>query len=262
MRICAIDSSGLTAAVAVTEDDITIAEYSIATGLTHSQTLLPLLDEIRNRIDLELSSIDAYAVAAGPGSFTGLRIGIATVKGLGIAIDRPVAAVPTLEALAYNLYGSADIVCPIMDARRSQVYTGIYEFDHGLKVIMGQTAEAFEDLCGQLNDIGRSVIFTGDGIPVFAERMKELLKCPYSMAPAHMSRQRAASLAALAEVYLRGEADGLEGCVTTADGLTPVYLRQSQAERTRHEVLAGATSGEADAGATEASGCTATGGDK
>ncbi|MBR6390904.1 MAG: tRNA (adenosine(37)-N6)-threonylcarbamoyltransferase complex dimerization subunit type 1 TsaB [Lachnospiraceae bacterium] len=235
MKICAIDSSGLTAAVAVTEDDITIAEYSIQTGLTHSQTLLPLLDEVRNRTDLDLNSIDAYAVAAGPGSFTGLRIGIATVKGLGLALDRPVVAVPTLEALAYNLYGSGDVVCPIMDARRSQVYTGIYEFDQGLKLIMGQTAEAFEDLCGQLNDIGRSVIFTGDGIPVFSGQMQEFLTCPYTTAPAHMSRQRAASFAALAGVYLRGESDGLEGCVTTADGLTPVYLRQSQAERVRQE---------------------------
>ena len=235
MKICAIDSSGLTAAVAVTEDDITIAEYSIQTGLTHSQTLLPLLDEVRNRTDLDLNSIDAYAVAAGPGSFTGLRIGIATVKGLGLALDRPVVAVPTLEALAFNLYGSGDVVCPIMDARRSQVYTGIYEFDQGLKVIMGQTAEAFEGLCGQLNDIGRSVIFTGDGIPVFSGQMREFLTCPYTTAPAHMSRQRAASLAALAGAYLRGEADGLEGCVTTADGLTPVYLRQSQAERVRQE---------------------------
>jgi len=248
MKICAIDSSGLTAAVAVTEDDITIAEYSITTGLTHSQTLLPLLDEVRTRIDLDPESIDAYAVAAGPGSFTGLRIGIATVKGLGIAVDRPVAAVPTLEALAYNLYGSSDIVCPIMDARRSQVYTGIYEFDPGLKVIMGQTAEAFDDLCERLNEIGRPVVFTGDGIPVFAEQMKEKLTCPYSIAPAHMSRQRAASLAALAAVYLKGEADGLEGCVTTADGLTPVYLRQSQAERTKREAAEGGTAGELQSG--------------
>lgn len=240
MKICAIDSSGLTAAVAIVEDDITIAEYSIQTGLTHSQTLLPLLDEVKSRIDLDISTIDAYAVAAGPGSFTGLRIGIATVKGLGIALDRPVAAVPTLEALAYNLYGSGDIVCPIMDARRSQVYTGIYEFNPGLRLIMGQTAESFEDLCGQLNEMNRRVIFTGDGVPVFAGQMQEYLTCPYSIAPAHMSRQRAASLAALAEVYLRGEADGLEGCVTTADGLTPVYLRQSQAERVRQEAGGGA----------------------
>ena len=246
MKILAIDSSGLTAAAAVIEDDIILAEYSIQTGHTHSQTLLPLMEEIKSRIGLDLDSIDAYAVAAGPGSFTGLRIGIATVKGLGVAIDKPVVAVPTLEALAYNLYGAGSLVCPIMDARRSQVYTGIYEFVTGdgaadaaggrMRPVLKQSAMAFEDLCTKLNEIGRPVIFTGDGIPAFAEKMKELLTCPYETAPAHMSRQRAASLAALALAYMKGETDpGLEGEVTDADGLTPIYLRLSQAEREKME---------------------------
>ena len=241
MKILAIDSSGLTAAAAVIEDDIILAEYSIQTGHTHSQTLLPLMEEIRSRIGLDLETIDAYAVAAGPGSFTGLRIGIATVKGLGVSIDKPVVAVPTLEALAYNLYGAGSLVCPIMDARRSQVYTGIYEFTPVaggcmMRPLLKQSAMAFEDLCTRLNELGRPVIFTGDGIPVFAEKMKELLTCPYETAPAHMCRQRAASLAALALAYLKGEIDsGFEGEVTDADGLTPIYLRLSQAEREKME---------------------------
>ncbi|MCR5509930.1 MAG: tRNA (adenosine(37)-N6)-threonylcarbamoyltransferase complex dimerization subunit type 1 TsaB [Lachnospiraceae bacterium] len=248
MKILAIDSSGLTAATAVIEDDIILAEYSIQTGHTHSQTLLPLMEEIRSRIGLDLDSIDAYAVAAGPGSFTGLRIGIATVKGLGIAKDKPVAAVPTLEALAYNLYGAGSLVCPIMDARRSQVYTGIYEFAAGtgtddggagilrMRPVMKQSAMAFDELGSRLSEIGRPVIFTGDGIPVFSEKMKELLTCPYETAPAHMSRQRAASLATLALAYMKGETDPeLEGEVTDADSLDPIYLRMSQAEREKME---------------------------
>ena len=132
MRILALDSSGLVASVAVVEDGMTddqvIAEYTVNYKKTHSQTLLPMLDEIVKMTELDLNSVDAIAVAAGPGSFTGLRIGSATAKGLGLALDKPLIHIPTLEGLAYNLCGSSDIVCPIMDARRGQVYTGIYEF--------------------------------------------------------------------------------------------------------------------------------------
>ena len=128
MKLIALDSSGLVASVAVVEDDILIAEYTIQYKKTHSQTLLPMLDEIRNMIDLDFEQVDAIAVAAGPGSFTGLRIGSATAKGLSFAMGKPIVPVPTVDGLAYNLYGTDKIVCPIMDARRSQVYTGIYEF--------------------------------------------------------------------------------------------------------------------------------------
>ena len=132
MKILALDSSGLVASVAVMENDTLVAEYTMNYKKTHSQTLLPMLDEIKNNIQVDLSSIDAIAVAAGPGSFTGLRIGSATAKGLGLALDKPLIAVPTVDALAYNLYdtGEDTVVCPIMDARRNQVYTGIYKFQN------------------------------------------------------------------------------------------------------------------------------------
>ena len=129
MKILALDSSGLVASVAVVEDDNMLAEYTVNYKKTHSQTLLPMLDEIGKMIELDLSTVDAIAVAAGPGSFTGLRIGSATAKGLGLALDRPLISVPTVDGLAYNLYGSRDMVCPLMDARRNQAYTGLYEFD-------------------------------------------------------------------------------------------------------------------------------------
>ena len=128
MKILALDSSGLVASAAVVEDDITIAEYTINYKKTHSQTLLPMLDELRRMTELDLHTIDAIAVAAGPGSFTGLRIGSATAKGLGFALDIPIIPVPTVDALAYNLYGSDKLICPLMDARRNQVYTGLYTF--------------------------------------------------------------------------------------------------------------------------------------
>ena len=123
MRVLAIDSSGLTATVAVVEDTQTIAEYTVNYKKTHSQTLLPMIDEMAKMVELDLSSIDAIAVAGGPGSFTGLRIGSATAKGLGLALDKPLVNVPTVDALAYSVYGCSDLICPIMDARRQQVYT-------------------------------------------------------------------------------------------------------------------------------------------
>ncbi len=128
MKILALDSSGLVASVALTEEDALIAEYTIQYKKTHSQTLLPMLEEIRRMVELDMDTVDAVAVAAGPGSFTGLRIGSATAKGLAFAMEKPVIPVPTLEGLAWQMYGTDALVCPIMDARRSQVYTGLYEF--------------------------------------------------------------------------------------------------------------------------------------
>lgn len=242
MRICSIDSSGLVAGVAITDNDITIADYSIQYKITHSQTLLPMLDEVVRRIGMDISEIDAFAVAAGPGSFTGLRIGSATIKGLGLVTDKPVIAVPTLEALAYNAYGTDALVCPIMDARRHQVYTGIYSFEfnsesgeYEMNSLLPQTACEFDELVEKLNELGHRVMFIGDGIPVFEEDMRNKLEVEYSVAPAHMNRQRAAALGALAAKYMAGKTNGLEGTVTTADEFVPVYLRLSQAEREKKE---------------------------
>lgn len=231
MKIIALDSSGLVASVAVAEDENLIAEYNIQYKKTHSQTLLPMLDEIKRMTELDLSTVDAIALAAGPGSFTGLRIGSATAKGLGLALNIPIIEIPTLEGLAYNLYGAAGCICPIMDARRGQVYTGIYEFgkDWTLKEIEPQCAVAIEEIASGLNNLGREVMFLGDGVPVFAERLSQLMTVPYSFAPAHMNRQRAASVAALGMIYYK------MGKTVPAGEHAPIYLRLSQAERERKE---------------------------
>ena len=121
MKILAIDSSGLVATVAVLEDDELIAEYTVNYKKTHSETLLPMLDEIKSMINLDLSEIDAIAVTKGPGSFTGLRIGSATVKGLAYALNVPIISVPTVDALSMNLWGSDKLIVPVMDARREQL---------------------------------------------------------------------------------------------------------------------------------------------
>ncbi len=227
MKIIAIDSSGLVATVAVATEESVIAEYSVNHKLTHSQTLLPMLDEIKKMISLDLNTVDAIAIAAGPGSFTGLRIGSATAKGLGLALNKPLIEVPTVDALAMNLWGSSDIICPIMDARRDQVYTGIYEFDKNneLVVIHGQFADDIRKVTAMLDDIGRPVTFLGDGVPVYREIIEQEMKSPFRFAPPHMSRQRAAALATLAVKYYSDNRT-----VSAADH-KPEYLRQSQAER-------------------------------
>ncbi|MCM1252029.1 MAG: tRNA (adenosine(37)-N6)-threonylcarbamoyltransferase complex dimerization subunit type 1 TsaB [Clostridium sp.] len=234
MKLIALDSSGLVASVAVIENDILVAEYSIQYKKTHSQTLLPMLDEVRKMTELDFDTVDAVAVAAGPGSFTGLRIGSATAKGLAFAMGKPIVPVPTLEGLAYNLYGTDKVVCPVMDARRNQVYTGIYQFVrkddiYCLDIIKRQCALAFEEIAQELNALGREVIFLGDGVPVFKERMETVMEVPYTLAPAHMNRQRAASVAALGSIYYA------QGKVQSGAEHTPEYLRLSQAERERKE---------------------------
>ncbi|MGI6007944.1 MAG: tRNA (adenosine(37)-N6)-threonylcarbamoyltransferase complex dimerization subunit type 1 TsaB [Ruminococcus sp.] len=232
MKILALDSSGLVASAAVMEDDVLLAEYTVNYKKTHSQTLLPMLDEIVSMTELDLNSIDAIAVAAGPGSFTGLRIGSATAKGLGLALDKPIVAVPTVDALACNLYDTDQLICPMMDARRQQVYTGIYTFEnHRLKVLREQTPAAVADLVLWLNDYGRGVIFLGDGVPVYRSVLEQEMKVPFSFAPAHLNRQRAGAVAYLGMIRYH------EGKAENARDHRPEYLRLSQAERERAEKL-------------------------
>ncbi len=233
MKILALDSSGMAASVAVVEDENMLAEYTVNYKKTHSQTLLPMLDAAVQMIQLKLDTIDAIAVASGPGSFTGLRIGSATAKGLGLALDKPIIGVPTTQALAYNLYGAGGVVCPIMDARRNQVYTGIYGFENGhLEILEDQMAVDIYQVIEKLNALKQQVIFTGDGISVYQEVIDQNIQVPAEYAPAHLNRQRASAVAALAMEYLKA------GRVQTAAEHRPEYLRMSQAERERQERLA------------------------
>ena len=240
MKILGLDSSGIVASVAIVEDENLIAEYTVNYKKTHSQTLLPMLDELVKMTELDLGTIDAIAVAGGPGSFTGLRIGSATAKGLGLALNKPLIHVPTVDGLAYNVFGCEDIICPIMDARRNQVYTGIYTFSKKagekegrnlvepvFQVIKMQMAVSIEELAERLNRYRRPVVFLGDGVPVYENVLAEKLTVPYSFAPAYMNRQRAAVVGTLAIQYYKS------GKFETAEEHRPDYLRVSQAERER-----------------------------
>ncbi|MDF2589889.1 MAG: hypothetical protein K0S41_3730 [Anaerocolumna sp.] len=230
MKILALDTSGLVASVAIVTEDKLLAEYTVNNKKTHSQTLLPMLDEIVKILEIDLADIDAIAVAAGPGSFTGLRIGSSTAKGLGLALNKTIINIPTVDALGFNLYGTDKLICPIMDARRNQVYTGLYEYKENVyQVVESQKAVEIDEIADEINKLGRSVIFLGDGVEVYKEKLSNLLMVPYSFAPLHLSKQRAACVGALGVLYFS------KGLVVTAEEHEPTYLRLSQAERELEE---------------------------
>ena len=226
MKILAIESSGLVASAALATEDTLLAEYTVNFKKTHSQTLLPMVEEIVQMVGIQLSELDAIAVSSGPGSFTGLRIGSATAKGLGLALKKPIVPVPTTQGIAANLYGADGIICPLMDARRNQVYTGLYRYNKdGFVVVEDQMAVLVDEIIEKVNALGEPVVYLGDGAEAFSSILKEKTTVPFSFAPLHMSKQRAGALAARAvELYK-------EGKTQTAEEHEPDYLRLSQAER-------------------------------
>lgn len=230
MKILAVDSSGVVASVAIVTEDALVAEYSVDYKKTHSQTLLPMIDEMMRMTETEPETIDAIAVAAGPGSFTGLRIGASTVKGLGMIWNKPIVPVETVDALACNYHGTEQVVCPLMDARRGQVYTGLYAFADGvLQVLEPQCCVMAKDIFEKANALGRPIVFLGDGVVVNRKLIEEMISVPYQLAPAHLAKQRAGALGWLAGQYLAW------GRTVSAMEFVPEYLRQSQAERERAE---------------------------
>ena len=234
MRILALDSSGLVASVAYLEDGKIKGNISYNYQKTHSQTLLPMLDNLIKTLEIDLNDLDYLAVANGPGSFTGLRIGVASVKGLAESINKEVIPVSTLEALALNVDYPDGVACPIMDARRSQVYGACYKFKEGVvkgeEIIEPVNCEMVK-LCERLNELGEKVYFTGDGVPVYKEIIESNLKVPYVLPNPLRLYQNAGNVAVHAE-YLSRENAALKAC-----DVTPIYLRKPQAEREREAML-------------------------
>ena len=229
-----MDSSGLVASVAYLEDEKIKGLININYQKTHSQTLMPMLDELLKTLGDDLDSVDYLACANGPGSFTGLRIGVATIKGLGLGLGKKVVEVSTLEALSLNWIGVDGVVCPIMDARRSQVYAAAYKFNDGdvkpEEVIEPVNCEIGE-LLQKLEALGKKVYFTGDGVPVYREFIENNLKVSFVFPSAMNAYQNAANVAVLGKAYAE------EGKAKEAAEVTPVYLRKPQAEREREALL-------------------------
>ncbi|MDO4294530.1 MAG: tRNA (adenosine(37)-N6)-threonylcarbamoyltransferase complex dimerization subunit type 1 TsaB [bacterium] len=229
MKVLGIETSSLVASVALVTDEVLTGEYTVNLKKTHSQTLLTMVDELLSMLGMEPQEVDAIAVSAGPGSFTGLRIGSATAKGLGLALKKPLISVPTVDAMAYNIYGSSALICPIMDAKRNQVYTGWYRFEKEFEVVRKQYVCSIEELLADLNERGERVLFLGEGALVYEKSIQNLASFSYSFVPAQSSRQRAASVAALGLCYAK------EGRLVDAAEHRPEYLRKPQAERERKE---------------------------
>ncbi len=235
MRVLGIDSSGLVAAAAIVDDGKLVAHYRTDHKKTHSQTLLPMISEIMRMTECGPGTFDLIAAAAGPGSFTGLRIGAATAKGLAYAYGIPIVPVSTLEALAWQLCDNEGIVCPVMDARRGQAYTALYRMEpvwgstdgaaSVMTEILSPRAADMGYVIEKINEAGERTVFIGDGIPVFSDLIREKVTVPYRCAPPWRNRQSAAAVAFL------GEKKYLSGVSETADTFAPVYLRPSQAER-------------------------------
>ena len=231
MKILAIDTTGIAASAAIVSDGKLLAESFINFKLTHSQTIMPLIDDVVKKTDTDLKDVDYIACSEGPGSFTGLRIGAATAKGLALGLNKKVITVPTLDVLAYNIFGTDNIICPIMDARRNQVYSAFYKWaDNELIRLSDYMAEGIDLIIEKALEFNKKVIFLGDGVPVHGAKLEK--QAGFIMAPASLMIQRASSLAIAAEVKAnKGEAiNGSEFEV--------MYLRKSQAEREREEKLA------------------------
>ena len=234
MIILAIDTSGPVAGVALLKDGVLIGEYNVENEKKHSVTMMPMMEALFPAAGISVNDIDGVAVSCGPGSFTGIRIGIAAAKGIAYAVNKPVAAVPTLEMLAWNFWGNTSVICPMMDARRQQVYNGLYEFENGsLKVIKDSRALPVTDVITELNEAGKPVVFLGDGVPVYRDIIEENIRVEHSFAPPHLNHQKASSLAALGTEFFKA------GRVVSAEELVPEYLRKSQAEQEKERALAG-----------------------
>lgn len=225
MLILALESTALVASVALCEDERLIGEYSLNNGNTHSETLLPMAESLLSLSSVGTDKIDLFACAAGPGSFTGVRIGAATVKGLAFGRNKPCIGVSSLEALAYNSRGFDGLICPCMNARRGQVYNAL--FDGGGNRLCDDRALAIEELCKELAGKGKRVLVCGDGTGITLDGF-----CGRVDAVPAPERSRYQSAYAVAQCAL---AEYRAGKRTSDVELTPVYLRLSQAERMRLE---------------------------
>lgn len=229
--VLGIDTSGGVCSVALVKGGNIIAEHSENNGRTHSATLVPMIDELFKESGHSLEETSLFAVANGPGSFTGLRIGAATAKGFSFSLNKPIVGVSTLAALSFNLRDFPGVICPIMDARRNEVYTGAYNYAIGIESfdspIIEPMAVPLDTLLEKLKVLGEKVTFLGDGVPVYKDQIIEKADFDFSFAPEELSLQRAGSTAIIGEILSER---GLKG---PSNSLKLEYLRRPQAERER-----------------------------
>ena len=227
MLIMAFESSAKAASVALVQDGRLVSQYSQCSGLTHSRTLLPMAEDMLKNAELSLKDVDIYAVAHGPGSFTGIRIGVSTVKGLAWASNKPCVGVSTLEAMAWHGLSAGGYICPVMDARRNQVYNALFKIEKGRPIrLTDDRPIGLAELSVELRELGAPVLLVGDGAEISA-RWFDKEGIAYTVAPENLVWQSAWGVAMAAQDKTPGN----------CDELLPVYLRLSQAEREKLEKM-------------------------
>ena len=225
MKILAVDTTAKACSVSLVENGRVLGENFVNLSFTHSQTMMPMCSQLLENAKLPLSQIDAFAVSTGPGSFTGLRIGLSAVKGMAFALNKPCVAVSTLDALAQNVSQWQGIICPVMDARCNQVYNALYESTgDGLRKLTEDRALMLDQLLQELKTFEKPVILVGDGADLCYNRYQGEI-CGLAIANPQNRFQRASSVGILAEQK------ALEGEVLSASEILPSYLRLPQAQR-------------------------------
>lgn len=225
MLILSIDSATESATCAVLDEDRLLGEVTFNYKKQHSVILMPIVDNLLKGLNLTVKDIDGYVVSKGPGSFTGLRIGMSVVKGLSQGSGKPFVSISTLDALAFNLSYTSGIICPILDALRDNVYTALFVSENGkLKRISEYMALSIDELIEILREKNQPVSFIGDAVPKFKDKLKSSLENSL-FAPVHLNFARSSSLGELGLELLK--AGSYDDIYTSA----PIYLRKSQAER-------------------------------
>ena len=223
MKVLGIDTATMMGSIGLIDDEGAIAEYSLNIRATHSERLMPAIDRLLKDSGIMPKDIDGFAVSIGPGSFTGLRIGLATVKGFAMGCNKPVAAVSTLEALAFNLAYAEYLICPILDARRNEVYSALFKSDGkgGMKRLVQDMAI---DMQTFLREYDEDIIFLGDAVDIYRERILDILKDRAHFAPKNRNMPSGVSVAELGLKKIR------DGKAVDPSGLAPFYIRRSEAE--------------------------------
>jgi tRNA threonylcarbamoyladenosine biosynthesis protein TsaB len=224
MKILSVETSAISASTAICEDNIILSEFFNNTHQTHSQTLMPMVQALLNNCKISINDIDVFAVSNGPGSFTGVRIGVSAVKGMAMVHSKPCVAVSTLEAIAHNLKGQNCIACAVMDARCNQVYNALFDVsESSITRITEDRALTINDLKKELEICNKNIILVGDGAKLCYNNMQEMHNI--FIAPEHLMYQRASAVGLLGAEYFN------KGMAVTASMLLPFYLRLPQAER-------------------------------
>lgn len=225
MIILGLDTSTMMTTCAVMEDDMLLGEFSLSLDMSHSEALVPMIEELMDNLDLKLGDMDGFAVSTGPGSFTGLRIGLATAKGFAHVTGKPIVGVSSLQVLADNMYGHS-VVIPMMDARRDRVFTAIYTMENNQwETLLEPDAIEVENLISMIQDSYEKVMLVGDGATKYRNEFSDRLAGKVEFAPGTLNLSRASSVCRLGMLRLqRGESDDMFT-------LAPEYLRDSQAQR-------------------------------